>query len=194
MYHLMLCCLADATLPPFPSGFRLPLCDLLLTICVLREAITSLQSIVWMFPTARISFVPLHCLGQGPVFSVLLGQSFFFFFIKPFLMNARLLSLIIRGIFPSSSTSVRVFILFNTRDKFQRAFHPPGPRRQPDASSLQVFAPYAEEEGFVYFLVFSHSINSLYPIWIIGRLTAIWKNRWCFPDLPPPSLSWLKGN
>lgn len=80
-------------------------------------------------------------------------------------MNARFLSLIIRGISLSSSTSVCVFILFNIRDKFQRAFHPPGPGRQPDASSLQVSAPYAEEEGFVYiFLMFFHSINSLYPI------------------------------
>lgn len=79
-------------------------------------------------------------------------------------MNARFLSLIIRGTFPSSSTSVCIFILFNIQDKFQRAFYPPGPGRQPDASSLLVFAPYAEEEGFVYFSMFSHSINSLYPI------------------------------
>lgn len=197
MYHPMLCFLADATLPPSLSDFRLPSCDLVL------EAVSNACS---RRSHRRLTKHSLHVpQSQGFIYSYACLDLFLqcclsnlkMFFAKPFLLTSRFISLIIRGISPFSSTPVCVFVLFYPQDEFLRLLHPPGPWGQPDACSLLFFANLYSicwRWRLCIFLTFSHSINSLYPIWIIGKLTAIWKSRWCFPDLPPPFLSWLKGN
>ena len=152
MYHPTFCFLTDATLPPFPSGFRLPSCDLLLeavsNVCSQRSHhgltkyslhIPQSQDFICSYAWAWALFLRC-CLSNLKMF-----------FAKLFLLTSRFLSLIIRGISPSSSTPVCVFILFYPQDVFLRVLHPPGPWGQPDACSLLVFVPYAEDEVFVYF-------------------------------------------
>lgn len=194
MYHPMFCFLTDATLPPFPSDFRLPLCDRLLAAV---SSVCSQRSHRRLTKPARSPKPGLHsflCMpGPGPCFSSVACPT---------------LKCSLQGVFcwlpgffvwlseehrlPLPHLSVFSFS-FPTR-QISAGFPPSWPTRTTWYLFFVGLCTICWRWSLCIFLTFSHSINSLYPTWIIGRLTAIWKSRWCFPDLPPPSLSWLKGN
>lgn len=190
MYHPVLCILTDATLPSFPSDFRLPSCDVLL------KAVSSVFSHRSEHRLTKRSllappnqdFIHLYacefhlcCLS-----SLTLSLYGFFWWFPGFFF-----CLIIRNnkgiaLFPS----IPMFSLSYPKLHFWRFFT----LLAHESNVKPALCSIHWRWRLCIFLPFSHNINSLYPIWIIGRLTAIWKSRWCFPDLPPPSLSWLKGS
>lgn len=83
----------------------------LLPVCGLRGAIAGSGSTVCTFPEARISFIPMHAWAWALFLRCCLSN-LKMFFAKLFLLTSSFLSLIIRGISPSPSTPVCLFILF----------------------------------------------------------------------------------
>lgn len=99
----------------------------LLPVCGLRGAIAGSGSIVCTFPKARISFIPMHAWAWALFLRCCLSN-LTMFFAKLFFVDFQfsLVDYQRKGISPSSSTPVCVFILFYPQDDFLRVLHPPG--------------------------------------------------------------------
>lgn len=153
MDHPTLCFLTDATLPAFLSDFRLPLCHLLLeavsTVCPQRSH-HGLTKHSLHVPQSQGVIHSYTCLGLGPVSPVACPtlkcslQSFSCWLPGFFLWLSEEYPLPLPhlSVFSCSFTHEMNFWGFSTLLAHEG---------QPDACSLLVFAPYAEDEGFVYF-------------------------------------------
>lgn len=195
MFHLrcITLCFAFSLMPPchlfqVTSGsLHVTFCSRLFPVCFHTEANTGSQSVACLLPQTRILFICMHvsftcvaCLVLHCLCMAFFG-GFQVFFVCLIIRNNKGIAL-----FPS----IPVFLLSYPKLHFWRFFT----LLAHESNVKPALCSIHWRWRLCIFLPFSHNINSLYPIWIIGRLTAIWKSRWCFPDLPPPSLSWLKGS
>jgi len=166
------------------GSLHVTFCSRLFPMCFHTEANTGSQNVACLLSQTRILFICMHASSTCVACPVLHCSLHGFFGVSRFLP-----SLIIRGVAPFPS--IPVFSLsYPHRLHFWTFFT----LLAHESNVKPALCSIHWRWRLCIFLPFSHNINSLYPVWIIGRLTAIWKSRWCFPDLPPPSLSWLKGS
>lgn len=172
---------------------RVTFCLRLFPVCVLRGAIAGWGGIACMFPKAGISFIPVRAWPWALFLQCCLS-SLTMFFAKLFFFDFQVSFFAYQGTIPFLFHTCLCFHSLLPTRRISEGSPPSRPTRTTWCLFFADLRSICWRWRLCIFLTFPHNINSLYPLWIIGRLTAIWKSRWCFPDLPPPSLSWLKGN